>query len=311
MVMKTRERSVGFYELRTSSAVRTENIHVMPITARDALRLARESMEGKPYLTMAGPVQIALEDWQVNDSRDEQYLLFNRADPKQSDVPFKNLRTGTARMAGKTPDEGIDLSVHVAIKFYRNTPHPLVLITGGAGLYADRIAAILSRLMRIGELRKGNEKFFRREHPSGASGKSLKISNTIELVGHQSQYLQQILKAGTLEGVELISDEVSKLDADFLITSKILKLSPTERAGQRTLSSLMRSFNRANTDKSISRARVLFKEHGETKVQSHTFPLNDLDSAFVRKEHIRFDTDISARYLTVSYTVIDKMRELM
>lgn len=310
--MQRRERTVSFYDLKASTNIRASKLIPVQITVKDALKIAFEIC-GKTKPTFRdGKVHITLEDWDYHPRRGEYYVLFNRADPTGSDVPFKNLKTGRARMAGKTDDDGIDLSSHVIVRLPRSGVGPaLLLMSGGSGLSAAKLATALTRLLRAGAKDPTFKAHFTRENPSGAAGEKIPVNNSLELVGHQSKYLQHILRTGRLEGMELISDVAQKLDSDgsFMITSKVLKVEAVQTGAKMSMSKLLAAIKGAPDD--IDRARIKFFEAGETTPQTHTFMLSDIEAAFVMKERIQFETDISPRYETVSLTVIDKMRELL
>ncbi len=313
--MKSRERTVHFYDLKVISSLHGFDVAPIPMATDLALELARSrfgiGMAGKPWKD--GDRHITLDDWQFNPARREHYLVVSCADPKLSDVTFKHLPTGTARMAGKEKDEAIDFSAHVILKLGSQPTEPaLMLMTGGSGVSASKVATMLGKLVKAMAADPKNKPHFTRDHPSGAVNAKLKLQVKLEVAGHQSRWMQNILRTGHIEEIELITDMATEFDVDkgFHVTRQVLKVEPASDVGDISLTRLKNLLTGSETHQA-HRARISFKEHTGAATESHTFHTNDLEQAFVRKDRIKFDTDILSRYSSVSLTVIDKMRSVL
>jgi len=137
---------------------------------------------------------------------------------------------------------------------------------------------------------------------------------SFEAHGHQSQYLEQILKTGRLDAIELITEGHEGIDGDkgYVITSRTIKVEVVDENASRSLTRVKKLFHLDGLVKNSmpNKARVHYRESQSGTKQSHLFDTNDLEQAFTKRDYITFDTDIFSKYTQVSMTVIDKMREL-
>jgi hypothetical protein len=308
--MKPNERTVSFYDLRVESRFRAEEPLPSGVPTTKALEIAHAMHGGKPFSKGSATLQVTLTDWVFVPSAHEHRMIFNRADASLQDIPLRDIQTGATRMAGKSKTEGIDLTSHVLI---RENPKPygaaLMLMTGGSSLPVAKVASILTRLFKNGEAHAAYAEHFQRENPNGAKNARLRLYSQFEVSGHQNAMLSHILQGGGLAGIDLISDANQMLDEDtsLLITSVEYSVVPVQHKVL-SLKRLKAAISKAPGD--IDKARVRYKPPGSSKLESHTFNLDDLDSAFVRKEVVKFNQPIQPRYQKVSAPIMEKLAEL-
>jgi hypothetical protein len=308
--VKPNERTVSFYDLRIESRFRGEEPLPSGVPTTKALEIAHKMCGSKPFSKGGPTLQVTLTDWVYVPSSREHRMIFNRADASLQDIPLRDIQTGSTRMAGKLKTEGIDLTAHVLI---RESTKPqgaaLLLMTGGSSLPVAKVASMLTRLFKNGETHTAYAEHFQRENPNGVKDATLRLYSQFELSGHQNAMLSHILQGGGLTGIDLISDADEMLDEEtsLLITSVEYTVVPVQQRSL-TLKRLRAAISKIPKD--IDKARVRYKPPGSTKPESHTFDLDDLDSAFVRKEVVKFDHPIQPRYQKVSAPIMDKLSEL-
>lgn len=319
--MKNRERGVNFYDLILNCKFRGLTIEPLRMEIGLGLGLAHAQFlaanSGGNVTLPAGPRKITVEDWQYHAQRNEHYLVLSCADPDLSDVSFKDMNTGSSRMAGKAAHEAIDKSCHVLIKPGPDKTGPATMLqTSNSGVTPERICAALARQLKAASAQPQYAHHFERNHPDGVAGHKLKLLTSFDHRGHQSQYLQQILQSGRLEGVELISEQHEGIDDEkgYVVTSRMVKLDVVDAEAARSMTRLKNLFKRKAlmpAGPPPNKAKVYFRESESGQKKSQMFETNDLEQAFSKREIITFDTDISTKYTQVSMTVIDKMRQLL
>lgn len=313
--MNNRQRSVGYFDLGVVSKVRgAAEAHARQVAVHDALHAAHMQWRHHGYVSKGAAIQVALTDWVIEPNGRRHHLLFNRADASLQDIPLVHYETGRRRMAGKERREGIDLSCHVLIQESALAPGPaLLLMTTGSSLSSDKICQSLSSLFQRSKDYPANAAHFEREHPNGAAGATISLISHFVVGGHQNATLAHLLRGGRLEGVEFISEAAQELDADAALEITAVQYT-LERArpgviGLRTIMNAAASLRDRGVE--LSKARVRYKLPGSEKPESHTFlSIEALEAAFVRKEVIRFDEPIAARYERVEMRVMTRLAAL-
>jgi hypothetical protein len=302
--MDKNERVVSFFDLRFFSKVHGDDTQIAALTIGDALLIAHE-MWSKDALSLGNKtIQITLDDWVYLPRAGEHHLIINRADASMLDIPLKDTKTRKRRMAGKTPDEGIDLSAHLLIKLSAKPDHPAsLLVTGGSSLQSADVGRYLGRLFRQAKAMGKYEKLFRREHPSGEHGKTINMTSHFALEAHPSANIKDILRKGQLEGLELIALSDSKFDAEktFSIAHKALKLELVEPGKPmllKTFTDAIKSAAQSLGGDEPDLARLTYRPDGEKQI-------------FVKKERIKFSSPILPMYEKIQPVVVDKLRQLL
>ncbi len=311
--MKDTERAVSYYDLFLESRIYGEkDLHRRPVPTRDGLRIARAQLD-EPYSQGLSTIKVTLADWTYSAPRREHHIIVNRADASLQDIPLRHLETGATRMAGKAPREGIDLTCHILIRERTDPTKPaLMLFTNGSSLSADKICKLLTSLFRMGKQDPGNAEHYVRAHPSGEEDKVSSLNTHFAVGAHQNATLRQLLNGGNLEGVELISEAVNNFDAasPLAITGMEYKLEPV-RAGRVGLATIQRAIAALRgTGVDPSKARVRYRVAGRSKSESHTFDIEALENTFVRREVIRFNDPIAARYERVEPRIMSRLAAL-
>lgn len=309
--MKEKERGVSYYDLFIESRLHGEaDKHPRPVLVGTALQLANLKWRPGPFSLGAAAVKVTLADWRTAPGRRDHYLVINRADASLPDIPLRHLDNGATRMAGKDRREGIDFTCHILIREHADPARPaLMLMTNGSSLTADKVCNVLGALFRQARWDDAHIDHFRRAHPSGAAGKTASLNSHFAVGGHQNATLTTLLNGGRLDGVELISETQQQLDAaSTLGVTSVQYTLEQVRPGRVGVASIMRAISEIRgrgTD--LTKARVRYRPPGRDKPESHTFDIGALEQAFVRKETIRFEDPIAARYERVEMRVVDRL----
>jgi hypothetical protein len=309
--MNERERTVSYYDLFIESRLHgATEPHPRPVPIGGALDIAFTQWGGQPFSLGASVIKVTLADWQRNAAKGEDYLVINRADASLPDIPLRHIETGATRMAGKDRHEGIDISCHVLIKRPLNGRGPaLLLMTNGSSLPAARVCKLIGTLFRKGRELSGLDDHYKRPHPSGEEGKFVTLHSVLSVAGHQNATLADLLKGGTLEGVDLISDAADEIDtaSGLTVTSIEYKLEQVRprSIGVGSIQRAIAALRGQGIDP--SRAKVRYKAPGGGRVESRTFDVAALEGAFVRRETIRFQDPIAARYEQVDKRVVAQL----
>lgn len=314
--MKSRERTIYFYDVRIHSATRSEGISAPScISMLDAIRLiAKLDLKGRHGAFKRGEKELyQIQDVKVDKATGEMQLLINHADRALADPVFKNFESRRTRPAGKQPIEGIDVSAHVLLRPSNTDPYAaLLLVTYGSGVTAKFIEWLLGKLMDIAGGDPVNKQDFEFRHPSGEANKHYKVSYKFDCVGHKSQQLKDDLARGHLQTVDLISHETANIDTGggFVVAAQTLSIKPAITA-KPTLGSLIQAISAvaASTHKDFDSVRVRFKDASDNQ-REELFPANDLEAAFVRKERLKFETDLPSQNLAISSAIMTAMIEL-
>jgi hypothetical protein len=322
--MKSRERAVNFYDLNLNASLlgnQKVKFKPHPPNIRRALKIIQENyflQRAAGNIVSSGhkTAGIVLEDWVYHAERDEHYLVISHADPKLSDVAFKDPVSGKSRMAGKQPQEAIDRCCHIILKPEQGiVSRSLMLQTSDSGVRPAIVAAFLGKLLKLSSDDPACSDLFQVHCPSGEANKKVKLGLSFEHSGHMSTTLQDVLVKGTIEGVELITDCHAGFDGaeGFEAIAHILKVDVTNETAAKSQGLLYKLLKSVNpiTNELPSRAKVFFKEGAGADKRSQVFTAEDLDKAFTKREEIRFDTDIMPIYSAVSMGIIDKMRSVM
>ena len=315
-VMDKNERVVSFYDLRFFSRMHGDETQIANLPIAEALALTRTMWEADHLEMGKKAIQITLDDWVYSARHQEHHLVFNRADASMDDIPLKDRKTKKRRMAGKTIDEGIDLTAHILIKLPKKVDeNASLLMTGGSSLASADIGRYLGLLFRQAKRTGRHEKLFRREHPGGELGRTIALTPHFALEAHPSVTITEILRKGQLEGVELVALSDSKFDSEktFTVTQKALKLEivqPGKSMLLKTFRAAIAGAAKALGGDEPDVARLTYKPEGE-KSQTTSLPIDDLEQVFVKKDRIKFEQPILPMYEKVVPIVIDKLRLLL
>jgi hypothetical protein len=318
--MKTRQRTVHFYDVQLFSHTLAEGI-ANP-SCVDLSTLLVEMTTAKPKGTMVVDgrvVQVRLEDWQVDATRGCYLLLLSRADRDVSDVAFRDFSTRSLRKGGKTKVEGIEASSHVVIQPRADGRTALVLITMGAGVNIEHVCRALAELTKTLST-KGKDKLFHFPHPSGerdpkGAPKTYKVRYRFESVAHKSSMLDDSIRAGRFVSMDLIAHTRSAFDSggNLQVEEKTLTIKESKTGflgGVAAIKNALAFHAKSHPKDHYDELKVRYKnDHGD--VRSTTFAINDLDQAFTRKEVVELDSDVESQQSSISPTVIAAMLKLL
>lgn len=314
--MKPKQRTVHFYDLTIKS--HTGQAINNPSCAPLADILAKLNPKGKDIVKNT---QISLEvsDW-VHDKKDDTfYILLNRADASLSDIALKDFNTNTRRQAGKKKHEGIEYSCHIIIRKTADPRICLMLMTMGSGVTTTAIEKFLNIFTRQLRMQKKAAPLFQFPHPSGGLDKDGKpltymVNYAFSTSGHTSALLDEVLKEGTFQSMELVAHEHSQFDSNgnLQITQQSIHVIPStlKNVHAAALKNAVRSYIKTPQGAGFTQARISYKAaDGSTK--QNTFEVNNLDAAFTRRENVELDIEVEGQQTKLDDTILNAMRKLL
>lgn len=323
MPLPLRKRTVHFYDLHISSRSLASGV-VNPGCAsiKDLLECFAEIGSAKKLpmiVRKSSNLHTILVDWDYDKQTDCYELLLSKANAALSDVALRDLNTSSLRKANKKKHEGIELSAHVLIRPNLNQRSAAVLITMYAGvsiLDVERLFRDFSR--RAASLSKFRSMFYF-DDPSGAlapdnTPMQYKVAYSFAAYSYKGQTLDNALKQGEFESLELISYDGEKFDAggNLNIEERVLKIKaeiPKAVTGAAIINAV-NGFIRSQPDENFNKLRIHFKTATGDST-SATMNVDELTEAFTYKQHIEFDTDIDAQQSKLNKIVLDKMLPLL
>jgi hypothetical protein len=314
--MKSRERTIYFYDVHINATTRKEGIEnppCIPFLAA-AKVIASLDLKGEHGAFKKGPDELfQIQDFAFDTASGSLELLINHADKSLSDPVFKHFVSRRTRNAGKDKIEGIDISTHALLIPSATSPSSaLLLLTYGSGVTAAFMEKMLSKLMVTAASIPKHKNYFQLKHPSGEVGATYNVKYVFECVGHKSQRLREDLATGQLQGVELTANQIGGIDTggSFVSVAQSLSLKPLSNL-KPSLATLMQAIGLAkqSTGKDFDSVRVRFKDANDN-LREEVFATNDLEAAFVKKERLKFDTDIPSQHIFINRGIMDAMRAL-
>ena len=311
--MKKRELGVAFYNL--SGLPRAPRTGIESPVGADMATIMKHLF--KAFRSTSDPLRPSIEhgatllelaDMGHDEAMGEYHLLVNFSDSDTADFLFKNNTTRRSRSSTKQEDDGIDRSTHILLKVL-NPRQARLLVTARTGVGAYRLAQLFGRAVNMLDQRSTSAHLFVQPHPNAVPGETYRVNYKFECQGYMGSTLQEALDGGKLNGVELIRyerDAEFDDDGELLKKSTSIQLRPTDATGI-TLGRLQRAVRRVIPD-GYSKAVIAFSDH-EGEQRSKTFDIDALEEAFVRKEVMKFDTDLVQSYARISPAIIAKMRE--
>lgn len=314
--MNSRERTVHHYELEIRSYVTGKSKINSPSCSNLIDIFNAIDLMGPLGATLGTnhAKSLTLADWRFDKRNSVCYFLLNLNDITKSDVAFRDRNTKSIRMAGKKPHEGIETSSYVAMRFDQNNRTAKIVMTMGASITIDYVAKMIRAL--IDAVKKTNKfkHLFEFLHPSGTvvNGvpQTYSVQYAIEWMVEKSEYLNQVLTSGTLEGVELIHEGTHKFDSNgnFMRERTAIEIKPTKHVTLAELKAAIKEYM-SNGNK-IESAKIIFKDaSGETKTTS--MAINALNDAFVKKTRISFKTDVTDQDAKFSNTILNPLLRLI
>lgn len=311
--MKSRERKVAFYELEVETTSADKSIGSPPrIKPIVLLGMIYKGMKNNGCnLAGADDDEHDVKEIDFNIEKREICILVNRADRSLSDPVFRNLKTRKNRHAGKLTDEAVDTSTYVVIKVMDSRPdYPVMMMTGGAGVYPEFIVGRFNKILKSVSSDPINRDKFNYPCPSGLTDKKYKVNHKFKWLAQKSEMLNEIFRGGRLIGVELVNHQAEGLDGDngYIVDSESVHL---KFCGNSTsMNKFMEIINIVKSKKKLDfdQARIRFNDGNVDRNQ--TIDLTEIKTAFIRRERIVFDTDLSSCDLSINKVIVDKMLNL-
>ena len=323
MPLPLRKRTVHFYAIRLRAYTARADIN-SPSCAPlpDLLHcFAKMAVGSKLPLSVrrAPRLHTVLADWRHDATANCYELLMSKANAAVSDVALRELDTARLRKAGKTKDEGIEMSSHLLLRPNADGKSAALLLTLGAAVSARDVAILLKRLSRDAAKNPRNRALFHFDDPSGAkdaNGKPMqyRVNYAFHAEAHLGQTLAAALQSGEFDGMELIAHEQSAFDTggNLQVTERSLGVQaklPKAVTGASILNAV-RAFKQRPDGAGYDRLRIHYKTVAGQRA-SATLAINDLDASFTRKEHIEFDSDVEAQQDSLSPIILAGMKPLL
>lgn len=322
MSLPLRKRTVHFYEVQvrsiTNAAVKNPSCAPLP----DLLAcFAKLPMQRKLPQTFRKSTHLhtVLADWQFDPATGSYALLISKANAALSDVALRDMSTARLRKAGKTKVEGIEVSAHVVLRPNQDGRTAVVLLTMGAGVSAVDVEVLLRQMARQAAKVRGNEALFYFDDPSaakGPDGKALqyKVRYGFAAAGYRGQTLEEALRTGEFEGMDLVAHEHSQFDAggNLQIIERSIGIQaqlPKTVTGA-GIRNAVRAYQQQPDGAIYDKLRIRYKTVAGRST-SAVLDINNLGAAFTLKEHIEFDTDVDAQQDALSAVILAQMRPLL
>lgn len=324
MTLALRKRVVNFYEVRLHSmakpGIQSPSCAPLPDLLQHFTALARAKGNPRPVtLKRTEEINTVLADWRFEPADNCYALLLNKANAALSDVALRDLKTTRLRMAGKTRVEGIEVSAHALLRPNADGHTAALLLTMGAGVSAGDVASMLRLLARLAAALPAARQLFYFDEPSGAKGANghalqYKVRYGFETVGLMGQTLEEALRTGEFEGVDLIADEQQRFDegGNLKVTARSLAVKATipKAVTGPSLSNAVRAFRQTADGAMYNRMRLRYiTKSGQNT--SATLALNDLDAAFTRREQVQFASDVQAQQAALDPVILAGMKPLL
>lgn len=314
--MRPKERMVHFYDLVMESYTGKPGQNPSCSSIKDVLDKIKP--KGHEVLSTR-TVSLEVSDWRYDASADLFYLLLNRADRNVSDVGFKDFSTKTRRKANKTKQEGIESSCHVIIKPEPNSPKALLLMTMGSGVTFQAIEKFLRLFTRLLKAQNKNKSLFTFPDPSGAEddqGNPLtySVNYKFNCFAHKSVLLDQVLKAGTFQSMDLIAHENKRFDSsgNLEVTKQSIYVvaSPQKSISAAVIKNSLSGFIKTKDGKDFTGVTIRYMgTDGSPK--SNTFDIKNLDEAFTKRENVELAFEVDAQQLILDNTILTAMKKLL
>lgn len=311
-----------FYEMHmqstTMAAIQSPSSARLSDLLRCCTRLLPKS-QLPVTIKKSSQLRTVLSDWSYNQQHNCYELLLSKANAALSDVALRDMNTLSLRKAGKTKSDGIEVSAHVLVRPNPDERTAAVLFTIGAGISIGDVEALFRLMAKAASKHSSHRALFYFDDPSGARGPDglplqYKVRYRFAGYGHKGQNLDQALRTGEFEGMELIAPEQTQFDqgGNFQIVERVLKVKAAipETVTGAGLKNVVRFF-RQNPDGDIyDKMRVHYKTEAGTST-SAVLQINDLDAAFTLKDHVEFDVDVDAQDTSLNQTIISGMLPLL
>lgn len=318
--MKTKERTVHFYDLILSSYSGAEGIARPACADLDAIlsRLSKANPIGHMIVNNRSII-MCVADWKFDKTLMCHKILINRADSNVSDVTFRDFKSNLIRKAGKTKVEGVECSAHIIVKPKPDKRSALLMMTGGAGVTSQRLDSLFTQLTTALKDDPASIDLFAFGHPSNerdAKGNlvTYKVNYKYECVGHKSAVLDDALRNGAFLSMDLIAHEHRAFDTGGNLqieeqSISIKAVNPSLMTAAKLINSV-KAYLKNAPPQQYDNARIRYKgNNGDPQVT--TLSTNDLDAAFTRRQKIELANDVEAQQTKLNPDIISAMEKLL
>lgn len=318
MSLNLRQRTVGFYDVILRSSTRKENIQNPDCcNLNDLLAKVDPAKASGLELYSGKQIRSELSDWEYDPASQTYAALINRADGTGSDISIRHLKTRKIRRAGKGPDEAFEFSAHMLISPNADGRSARVLLTVGAGVTMASIENMFKKLSALVFSDPSNEHLREFDDPDGSTDskgnrKKYKVSYQFKVLAHKGQLLDQALKGGAFEQMELVAHEYQKFDSggnlEIKSESVLVRAGNPKTTTAATLVNAVRDYL-SRSPKHWDKVRIKYSTDNNKSAHA-TLDVNDLDAAFTKRESINFDTDVESQQDKLSPVVMAELLKL-
>lgn len=317
--MKTKERTVHFYDLILSAYTASKGISPACADLNDILSRLRKAGPIGYEIAKNQSIVMCVADWSFDTKLQCHKILINRADSTVSDVTFRDFTNNLTRKAGKKKVEGVECSAHIIVQPRDDKRSALVMMTGGAGVTSQTLDRLLSQLTTGLKNDAANISIFEFSHPSGerdAKGNPVtyKVNYKYECVGHKSAVLDDALRNGSFLSMDLIAHEHRAFDAGGNLqieeqSISITAVNPSNMTGASLIKSV-KAFMNNKPPLQYDNVRIRYRgNNGDPQVT--TLSTNDLEAAFTRRQKIELANDVEAQQTKLNPDIISAMEKLL
>lgn len=251
---------------------------------------------------------IRITDMQFDDENKTVCLLLQYADKTVSDPVFSNLETGALRVEPKLAGEGVAISSHMLISLEPNISNRneyLTLLEDVPGIGRTKIEPFITSELKM----VFSDQF------KDSNSKTRRYRPIVEMEGHMAQSLQDGLKTGYIQGVDLVRyGKKADFDEPTYTTdiSYSVKINCVKSSGNVAMQFLARLKEKAKAqDYSEMRVRYKRKEGKQQTVPVSTAREDALDAVFSKMELIKVDESLPQCSPKIRADVLLKMTSLL
>ncbi|MDD5759350.1 MAG: hypothetical protein PHI06_09725 [Desulfobulbaceae bacterium] len=251
---------------------------------------------------------VRITDMTIDTKEKIACLLIQYADKTISDPVFSNLENGALRVEPKLDGEGVAVSAHMLISLTPNKDNPreyLTLLEDIPGFTRSMIEHFLTS-----EFRQVSDFEFVDDNK-----KTRRCRPIVALEGHTSQTLQDGLKKGFIQGVELVRyGKKSDFDESDYTTevSYNVNIKCVRTGGDGAVGLINRLFGKAKEQK-YTEMKVRYKRP-EGRQQTISIPTGRegaIDTLFTRMEKIKVEDPLPQCSSEINAEVLAKLKGLL
>lgn len=308
--MKKKEMRVASYQLICTPETRAKNIqHPSGAKLEDILTELTKAFSKKHFLTEVKSklTLLAIDDIHKSGSNEFQ-ILMSLADSDKPDPVMKNMQTRQRRAAGKTANDGLDVSTHILIRCDQNGKTARLLLTRGGRISSAIVIKFLNRALRAMAGKAQYKNLFVFKRPSGDPSQTYEVRYEIHCDSEKNQTISDALNGGVLKEIVLVNQQTPieyDQNTQLYQYESAITLKPQNSINSPSKIIKFIKGERANYDT----ARIRFKMKSSTDMHERTLLTSNVEEAFTLSKTITLSVDVQSVYHQINNEIIGLMRK--